>query len=124
MLKETTMKINFYNPRYDIEYTYNPITKSYTRLNGGLENALHPKNVLVLEIPILGEGEYGRLDIDMTGEGPAYLFRDGRVMKGMWRKSAENLPFIFEDMNGHPMKFANGQTWMTVMHTLERLSWE
>lgn len=118
----TTIDILFYNPLHDITFTYNPEHQDYTRINGGIESPAKPTNVLVLLAPITGEGEYGRLTIPIDGkEGSLHLFRNGRVYEGQWKKSDD---WEFTLTNGKPLPFAKGQTWMVVIPSAKRLTWE
>ena len=82
-----------------------------------------PKNILALEMPINGEGEFGRLNIEVVGAGRMLLFRSGKVYEGQWRKEGPDVPFIFEDHKGNPLALSRGQGWMIVLPTLERVSW-
>ncbi|MFH0769851.1 MAG: DUF3048 domain-containing protein [Candidatus Peregrinibacteria bacterium] len=118
------VSVNFYNPDNDVAYTYDPQTWRYIRKNGEEVSDAQPSNVLLLEIPVAGEGEAGRLQIPVAGEGRAFLFRSGVEIEGTWKKYGPQAWFVFTDHFGHPMVFARGQTWMTVVDRLERVKWE
>lgn len=118
----TQVTVNFYNNLHNISYTFLPHSQQYERENGGTIATTTPSNVLILEVPILGEGEYGRLTIPVQGSGNAVLFRSGKVYTGHWSADAES-GFSFTDTQGNPLVFARGQTWMTVLPTLQRLNW-
>jgi len=122
--KTGDIRVNFFNPLHDTIYAYNLVTHNYTRTNGGIVSDAKPSNVLILEAPINGEGEYGRLDIRLHGEGRMLLFRDGKVFEGRWRKEGPEKPFTFTNQNNRSITFSRGQTWMMILHTLERVSWE
>lgn len=115
--------VNFMNPDHNVEYTYRPSTKRYVRRNGDDTQDMEPSNVLILEIPVAEIREYGRLHIPVLGRGKALLFRAGRVYEGFWKKGGEHEWFSFANADGNPLRFARGQTWMTVLPTLERVSW-
>jgi len=115
--------VNFHNPVHDVLYEYQVTSRRYIRTNGGIVSEAQPRNVLILEVPINGEGEFGRLDITVRGQGRVLLFQSGVVIPGRWRKAGEESPFVFEDANGDPLRFASGLTWMTVLPTLERVTW-
>ncbi|MCB0207949.1 MAG: DUF3048 domain-containing protein [Anaerolineae bacterium] len=52
--------------------------------------------------------------IIVNGFGPAWLVRDGKVMKGNWETDGLETPhFIFGD--GRPMPFKPGNTWIQVV---------
>ena len=118
------INLNFSNPLHNVEYTYRPSTKRYTRRNGTVVQDAEPSNVLVLEMPIDDIGAYGRLHIQTLGRGRALLFRAGRMYEGHWNNEGDNKWFSFTDSEGNPLKFARGQTWMTVLQTLDRVRWD
>jgi hypothetical protein len=60
----------------------------------------------------------------MDGKGKALLFRDGGVVKGTWRKTGDAAFFTFTDDAGKPFVFREGQIWMIVLDSLERVSWK
>ncbi len=120
----TSIRINFFNPEHNVSYSYGRIAGTYTRINGEIESLAHPRNLLMLEAPIAGVGEFGRLSIPLEGKGRALLFRSGIVQEGVWRKAEAEDPFRFEDSEGNPLQFASGQTWITVVPTLDRVKWE
>ncbi|MCF7844399.1 MAG: DUF3048 domain-containing protein [Kiritimatiellales bacterium] len=118
------IKINFFNPVHNVQYKYLSGSRRYERTNGGMISEAHPRNVLVLEVPIIGEREYGRLDIDMQGRGKMLLFQAGKVIEGTWSKSAPKEMYEFKTLDGDSVKFASGQTWMTVVPSISRVDWE
>lgn len=117
------VRLQFFNPLHDVTYTYDVLQEVYTRRSGPVADQGEPANVLILEVPIVGEGEYGRLVLNPEGRGRALLFRSGILQHGFWQRGPEG-PFQFVDARGHPLLFAPGQTWMTVLPTLERVRWE
>src|SRR3989339_106732 len=119
-----TVQLNFHNPVHDIVYHYSRIGDAYARSNGSVEDQAHPRNVLVLEMPVTGIGEMGRLTIPVDGHGGALLFTGGRVQEGVWRKKDLLSPFAFETEDGSPFLFQPGQTWVTVLPSFDRVKWE
>jgi len=118
------VKINFFNQDHNVRFEFKRSTGDYKRVNGGVISPTKPRNIIILEMPIKSEREYGRLDIDASGKGPAMLFRSGRLYHGKWIRPNLNKWFEFEDLNGEPMVFAQGQTWMMLVPGLDRVSWE
>lgn len=118
------VRINFFNQDHNVRFEFKRSSGNYIRVNGGAVSPAKPRNVIVLEMPIKGEGEYGRLDIDTVGKGPVILFRSGRIYHGKWIRSNLDEWFEFEDINGEQMVFAQGQTWMMAVPSLGRVSWE
>jgi hypothetical protein len=113
--------LNFSSRTHNVTYTYDPNTNSYERVNGKVTETTHPSNVLVLQAYITGIGEKGRLTIPLEG-GKMLLFRSGTVHEGTWKK-AESGPWEFLDGEGKPLSLAPGQTWLTVLPDLQKVTW-
>lgn len=56
------------------------------------------------------------VDITMNGEGDAWVFRDGKVMRGRWRTDGTHTP-EFITVDGAPIPLKRGQTWVEVVPT-------
>src|SRR3989338_5278210 len=119
----TIIDLEFYNRLHNITYKYYPLPGTYERKNGEVELHGQPVNVLIIAVPILGTGDFGRLNVPVRGKGPAILFSRGTVQRGYWKKADTEDPFEFVDANDKPLIFAPGQTWLTSLPTLERVSW-
>ncbi len=118
------IRVNFMNPLHNVTYTYDPWFKWYLRENGGIMSAARPHNVLILEAPVESVLEFGRLHIPLEGGGRLLLFHSGRITEGQWKKHGTDTPFEFFGVDGEPLTLVAGQTWMTVLPTLDRVSWE
>ncbi|TSC79208.1 MAG: PT repeat-containing protein [Candidatus Peregrinibacteria bacterium Gr01-1014_25] len=114
---------NFYSTLHNIDYAYDRVASVYRRTSGGIESAAAPRNVVFLEIPITAVGEHGRLTIPVIGKGRLLLFGAGRVIHGTWKKTATDEPFLFLDQDGSSLRLAAGQTWITALPTLDRVTW-
>ncbi len=119
----STVRINFLSGLHNVEYRLQP-DGSYRRNNGGIVSALQPHNVVILQIPITGIGEFGRLTIPLEGKGPLLLFRSGYAIPGTWHNKGPDTGFTFLDARGQPLRLAAGATWMTVVPDMGRVEWE
>ncbi|MEI8230006.1 MAG: DUF3048 domain-containing protein [Candidatus Peregrinibacteria bacterium] len=117
------ISLNFHNPVHDVRYVYDTLSDSYARSSGDVSDQGNPRNVLVLEMPIQDIGEEGRLTINVSGKGRAYLFHAGTVQKGTWSKTGLTGRFIFQTTEGKPFLFASGQTWVTSLPGMDRVKW-
>lgn len=118
-----TVTLNFNNPAHDVTYHYDFLRASFIRSSGTVEDQGHPQNVLILEMPVTGVGEYGRLTIPVESKGRALLFRSGTVQEGTWAKNGLLKPFIFAAADGSPFIFAPGQIWATALPSFDRVTW-
>ena len=53
-------------------------------------------------------------DIDLNGKGRAFLFRDGRLVRGTWKANKDGIP-SFESNGGDPFAFEVGSTWIELL---------
>jgi len=80
-------------------------------------NVLGGRNVVVAFArfwKIAGDPE-GRLGADLTGEGRALVFSDGRQTEVRWRKSERSTPFVLVAQDGRPLELPGGQTWILIV---------
>lgn len=54
-------------------------------------------------------------DITTTGSGEAYIFQNGTVIEGAWKKSSAAEQIKFTDKSGAEIKLAPGQTFITAV---------
>ncbi|MCR6544031.1 DUF3048 domain-containing protein [Dehalobacterium formicoaceticum] len=73
-------------------------------------------NILVQETRVQLLDNEGRLKIDLTGQGRAWLFSRGRVQEGRWVKEGKN-PTRFLDETGKNFLLTPGQTWIEIIGT-------
>jgi hypothetical protein len=120
----TTSEINIYfGGAYDVQYKYNQEKNYYERYNGGTEhtdnntgNILTTNNIVIQTVPL---GEYiegkGRINFDVTGEGKAYIFNEGKVTEGVWKKADRLARTKYYDANGKEVEFIRGNTWIEIV---------
>lgn len=117
----------FYNPHYD----YDAATNSYKRSEGGAPHMqvdqnggqlqLSPKVVVAL---VMAQGANGKYTTYNTiGTGTAFVFQDGIMVQGNWRKDSNESQFVFTTMDGAPLTLNAGQTWFTVVGGSDRVTY-
>jgi hypothetical protein len=79
-----------------------------------------PTTVVLMVVPIrrskaIDGPALGRLEADSIGSNTAWVFADGRVTKGVWRKKTETDRTRFFDAAGHEIAFPRGQIFMQVV---------
>jgi hypothetical protein len=56
-------------------------------------------------------------ELTLTGTGQAYVFRDGFVLKGMWKRPSLSQPATFVMADGAKMNLTPGNTWEELLPT-------
>ncbi len=113
-----------------VTWAYNPGTARYTRWTDGVSHndansgqQLAFRNVIVLaahhqDTDILednvGGGNYS-IEIQIWGEGPVSLFRDGQRIDGRWRRQDPDDMLAFTDLDGNPLPLAPGNTFFQIV---------
>jgi hypothetical protein len=120
----SSMRINFFNVEHNVSYEYQALAEKYQRTNGGEVSPARPSTVVIMEVPINYIGEYGRLFMTLEGSGRAKVFHSGKMWDGRWSRGSDTEIFRITDASGEEIPFKAGQVWMTVLPTLERVSWE
>ncbi len=121
--EEKSISIDFSSVGYKVVYKYDRETNSYLRFNP--EGAMHsdrntgeqlsPKNVVIIRVPAEVIDNDGRLGMDVTGEGEAIMFSNGKTYKGKWSKASRTDRTIFYHEDGTEHEFVRGQTWIEVV---------
>lgn len=113
---------------YFIDWTFDQATNMYLRSNGGkphndrnTDKQLSAKNIIVLSMIESAandgyDGNAHRLYKD-KGTGTAYIFQDGKQIKGKWRKDSREDRMIITGADGAPVKFNRGVLWFEVLPT-------
>ncbi len=113
-----------------VEWRYDPSTGRYMRWTDGIPHSdaltgqqLGFANVVVIsayhdEVDLFPEKYFGQeksLYIELQGEGPMTLLRDGLAFEGHWRREAAGDMFSFTDMRGKPLPLKPGRTFIQII---------
>jgi hypothetical protein len=114
-------------PYNTIKYAYDRKTNTYLRsvtgekkqTDKGTGDRIAPKNVVVMRMRFgpLNDGHPGapRLEATVVGSGTAWIFTNGKTIKGTWKKTAITKPTRFYDGNGKQVTMTIGQTFVQVI---------
>jgi hypothetical protein len=116
-----------YAPQNWARWEYDADDGSYVRYQGdslhveeSTGEALRAVNVVVLQaehtVTDIDEG-YGSFSvrIDLLGNGPALVFRDGLMAEGTWIRSGQMEMITILDEAGNPIPFRPGNVWVQVV---------
>ncbi len=59
--------------------------------------------------------DHGYLAFGVHGTGDAYVFTNGKVIKGTWERNSDYEPNMFLDENGEEIVFNQGKTWVCII---------
>ena len=113
-----------------VKWVYSPGTGRYLRWQGGEAHtellsgaqlsvanvvivSAHHEDTDILEDHV-GGGHYS-IEIQVWGEGPATLFRDGLRFEGRWHRTDSQDMLTFTDLEGNVLPFKPGNTWFQLV---------
>lgn len=134
---KSASKIDVPYPEFKVAWAYDPTTGLWQRWLGGKPhvektdgNQLTANNVVVLTanhvqtlIPehgatlTSGPCSNRSIEIQLWGEGPVKILRDGKVYEGKWVRPDRHAPFRFLDASGKDMPLKPGNSWWQVVPT-------
>ncbi|MEK7073643.1 MAG: DUF3048 domain-containing protein [Patescibacteria group bacterium] len=112
--------IDFSAPSYRVEWRYQHGDNAWRRFQAGAPHAdldgtpIMAKNVVVIRTETQVVDAVGRLKLRTIGSGKAWVFRDGRMITGRWKKLAAEDRIHFETVDGKEISFIPGPTWIEV----------
>jgi hypothetical protein len=72
-----------------------------------------PANVVLQFVSYVGVPGVGQSQQAVTvGEGDAWIFTDGKVVKGKWTRPDPKKPAVYTDATGTEVKLSPGRTWV------------
>ncbi len=102
-----------------IEWTWNPEFDKFDRSQRGREHndatygRIRATNVIVVGVQYLPSVvDRNSPDAQTLGEGPAYVFSDGQVVEGIWKRENPFFPIEYFDADGDPIAINPGNTWI------------
>lgn len=69
---------------------------------------------------------YDYLAFNVHGTGDAYIFTNGKVIEGTWRRDSDTSPNLFFDKDGNEIVLNQGKTWICCIweEYAQYMSWE
>ncbi|WP_341784449.1 DUF3048 domain-containing protein [Lactococcus formosensis subsp. formosensis] len=115
---------------FEVSYHYDTASKTYQRFQGGEahqdreKGQISPDVVIAIMVNQKLSADGNHMDIETTGTGKAYIFRNGKVQEGNWAKSNAQTNIRFTDGQGNKIPLKSGQTWITAIDNSREVIWE
>lgn len=117
----SSINMNISGYQYNVNYVYNSETGLYWRNVAGEPHndreagQITPKTVIAMKVNMFLDADGYHNHITTSGSGEAFVFQDGKVIRGHWAKEGEYSPLKFLDSENQPIKLNRGQTWITAI---------
>lgn len=127
------INISFSTSSYAVEYDYVAATNSYARflaakphIDRNTGQQILVKNVVVEYVPASYSTQQDgkpETDLGIIGQGKALIFTDGGVTAATWSKASIAAPTQLLDAAGQPIKLNAGNTWVSVIPTINLVTY-
>ncbi|GAB4472040.1 MAG: DUF3048 domain-containing protein [Anaerolineae bacterium] len=125
----SVITVDFSTADFEVRWEYDPQTGRYFRSQAGKPHIdyltgeqITAENVMFVgamhvDTDILEDGYRGlpSTEIQIWGEGPASLFRDGQRYEGRWSRLDPEQMLAFTDLEGNILYFKPGRTWFEMV---------
>ncbi|UOQ44084.1 DUF3048 domain-containing protein [Halobacillus salinarum] len=106
-------------PQEVVSFTYDSEQKQFLRSSDGeptvekeSNDRIAVDNIFVVKTSHQVIDSKGRREVDLTSGGKGYLFYKGQMMEVNWKNDQGRiLPYL----DGQPLKFAKGKTWVNIV---------
>jgi hypothetical protein len=92
-------------------------TQDRTPHKDGAGTQVTAKNVVIQLVRYVDTGQIDRSgtsvpEAELVGNGEAWVFTDGKVVKGTWSKPTADAVTVYAGPDGKPVRLTPGQTWV------------
>jgi hypothetical protein len=112
-----------FSPESDVLWRYRRGQNRYLRFHGSEPHTLEDgtqvsaTNVVVQVVPVrltnlLDPAGNPIPEVSVIGRGPAFVFRNGRLIQGRWVRESRDEITRLEDRQGNEIALAPGSTWI------------
>lgn len=112
-----SLKLNkYYSTLYNLNnHMYNKSMDSIPMLDKDNSQAVSINNIIIqiTNIKLQSDGEH--LQIDLIGQGDAYIISNGKYIKGKWYKKDSSSETTFENDNGNLIPLHTGKSWWHIV---------
>ncbi|MDQ3158901.1 MAG: DUF3048 domain-containing protein [bacterium] len=124
-----TISMNISSANYNSAWTFQKGSNTYKRDMAGSKHVdaktakqLEYKVViaLVMDKGIDSDGQH--TTYDSIGNGTAFIYQSGTVIKGTWTKASEKDQFKFTNAAGETITLNPGKTWITIADSASQIS--
>ena len=110
----------------DVVWTWSRTQSAWLRSHGTVPHVLEDgtqvraANVVVMQVevssgPIVDAAGNHSPEVELTGSGRAYVFRDGRMVIGRWERETLKDVTTFATKAGRQIALAPGVTWVELL---------
>jgi len=113
--------VNYTNNTYQAKYVYDYKNNRYQRFQAKEPMELLDGSNIFVDNVIVEEHKHevydsvGRRNIYLIGSGKVWVFRDGKVIEGIWSRNGINKLTRYYDENNKEITLNRGKTWINIV---------
>jgi hypothetical protein len=111
-----------YKHKYKAGYEYDENKKLFYRTVNGerlrdkeTSEEVTAVNIIIEKVNAKVVDDVGRLDLTNVGKGRGYFITGGKLIEIEWSKESRQAKTNYTDLQGNPIKFNKGNTWIQVV---------
>ena len=127
----TAITINYSSSLYQAVYAYDATTNTYTRSHGTTAHLdresgqpLRSNVLVVMHVPFSLHRDGQHSVIGTIGAGDVWVFQDGTVVRGTWKKTSRTSMITLIDKNGEAIELNRGQIWYGALPDNKTVNYE
>lgn len=127
----STVNVAISSQFYNSNYTYDAASNTYLRSLAGTPHKdektgkqIAPSSLVVMTMPYSIQSDGIHSQYGTIGSGEVQIFQDGVVTKGTWHKASREAQITFKDANGQTIGLNPGQTWLAVVNTSSKVTYQ
>lgn len=130
-VKAKTINLAISSQLYNVSYSYSKDDNQYLRSMAGKKHVDEKSGkqiaakvvvALVMQKGLASDGHHTKYTT--TGSGRVFVFQDGTVIKGKWKKTDRSKQFTFVKDDGSELQLNPGKTWLTVVSEPSSVSYK
>lgn len=113
--------VSYTTGAYQAKYVFNADRNQYQRYQAKEKlkmldgSEIYTDNVIIEEHNHTVYDVIGRRNIDIIGEGKAWIFRDGEAIQATWKKPTREELTRYYDSTGKEIELNRGKTWINIV---------
>lgn len=127
----TKIDIDISYALFNVHYDWDQSKNDYIRYVAGKPHLdresgqIRADTVIVIKVPTsLGKEDGLREQMASLGSGGAYIFQDGTLTEGTWKKPDKRDQITFADKEGKAITLNRGRTWISVIAPNKSVVWK
>ena len=86
-------------------------------VDGNDDSPIVFRNVVVLKAKCKVKDSKGHLEVQTTGSGEGWFARDGKIIPIKWSRESNGDHFVYTDLDGNPISFGVGKSYIAIVPT-------